>query len=326
MVIWSTVLIALLISSPLRAATGDDATWPNQGRSQYIPKLQLARGEAMTVKIFVQNSGTTTWSRSGGYVLTYLYPDTVSGTMSGFWGTDNVALPDGVQIAPGEIALFTFTVVAPNASTLDIFQWKLTRNGVQIGHTGNMNSAGVSIGVEQAGWGVPTGDAAAAIGTVAPSAQTPLFVGQVYPVRVRFLNIGTRTWQSGSGHKIVTSSPIWSSALGYPADIPYSGPPVPPGELANVDFTMSPQRTGETDYILQFRMLDSSGPISQYTYGINYHDVRPAPPGSVVSQQPAVGTTGGSGGKRCGFGGAASAALLAGFALAARNRRGSVRR
>jgi hypothetical protein len=95
---------------------------------QSIPTTMKA-GQPYSVAIRFTNSGSSTWTRAGGYKLTSQRPQ---GNMT--WGLSIVDIPPTlIQVLPNGVAAFNFTVTAPSTPGTYTFEWRMTQNGVGFG-------------------------------------------------------------------------------------------------------------------------------------------------------------------------------------------------
>ena len=80
----------------------------------------MAAGSSATVTVWMQNTGTTTWTSAGGYELGSQRPqDNVT------WGLSRVSLPS--EVAPNATVDFTFTITAPATVKGHNFRWRMLR-------------------------------------------------------------------------------------------------------------------------------------------------------------------------------------------------------
>jgi RHS repeat-associated protein len=94
--------------------------------SQSVPTTMSA-GQAYSVNVTMQNTGTNTWSAANNYRLGTQNPQDNT-----LWtGATRVMLPAGVNVAPGSNATFSFTVTAPATPGTYNFQWKMLRELVE---------------------------------------------------------------------------------------------------------------------------------------------------------------------------------------------------
>jgi hypothetical protein len=100
-------------------------------------------GQQFNVSVTMQNNGNETWTSANSYTLGSQNPDNnVS------WGTGRVALP--YSVAPGQQAVFSFTVTAPSTPNIYNFQWRmLQENYVWFGDPTPNVAVSVSSGQQQ---------------------------------------------------------------------------------------------------------------------------------------------------------------------------------
>ncbi|WP_428942551.1 RHS repeat domain-containing protein [Xanthomonas oryzae] len=90
--------------------------------SQSVPSTLVA-GQSASVTVQMRNSGTTTWTSGSNYHLGSYNP-----FENTTWGMSRVELPG--DVAPGQVAAFTFNVTAPSTAGSYNFQWQMVRDGV----------------------------------------------------------------------------------------------------------------------------------------------------------------------------------------------------
>lgn len=112
------ILVAawLAAATPInaRSAVGDDNA---SFTSQSVPE-SVAAGARISVSLTFRNTGATSWTVSGGYVLGSPNP-----ANSGTWQTSSVGLPSTVE--PGSTVTFSFKVSAPSSPGIYDFEWQL---------------------------------------------------------------------------------------------------------------------------------------------------------------------------------------------------------
>ena len=80
----------------------------------------MAAGSSATVTVWMQNTGTTTWTSADGYALGSQRPqDNVT------WGLSRVSLPS--DVAPNATVDFTFAITAPATVQGHNFRWRMIR-------------------------------------------------------------------------------------------------------------------------------------------------------------------------------------------------------
>lgn len=93
---------------------------------QFVP-ANTKTGASAWVKITMQNNGTTTWM-SGGTTPHRLGS---TGPDNNFrWGVARVELPSA-QILPGQNAVFSFKILAPDTAGIHDFQWHMVQDGIE---------------------------------------------------------------------------------------------------------------------------------------------------------------------------------------------------
>ena len=83
-------------------------------------------GEKRKVMVRMRNTGTSTWTASGGYELASERPQDNT-----TWGMSRVALSRSV--APGSAYTFTFTITTPSTVGDYVLQWRMAHNGLRFG-------------------------------------------------------------------------------------------------------------------------------------------------------------------------------------------------
>lgn len=95
--------------------------------SQQSVPATAKTGASYWIKITMQNNGTTTWT-SGGvnpFRLGSTNPD------NNFrWGVARVELPSA-QVLPGQNAVFSFKILAPDTAGVHDFQWHMVQDGIE---------------------------------------------------------------------------------------------------------------------------------------------------------------------------------------------------
>jgi len=213
--------------------------------SQLLPE-HIAPGE--TFKAFVQyrNTGKSSWSRSQGYRLAAVAPDSIKN-----WGIDKVELEAKENVLPGQTATFAFTAVAPAKPGDYAFQWQLYQDGR--GFFGDATPVtAVRVGTSQADRGESL-DAE----FVSASVPAPLQADTTYSVTLVFKNTGGEPWRAG----LVALRPHGASGnLTWLTDrvdlVP--GEVVEPGDIKAFEFNIhTPPDAGK--YGFQWRLTDERG-------------------------------------------------------------------
>ena len=113
--------VALLAAGP--AAAEDNSAFA----SQSVP-ASMSAGTRVSVSVTFTNTGTTSWTVSGGYVLGCPSP-----VNSATWEVSSVALPSAVEV--GSSVTFSFRVNAPITPGTYNFQWQLEHGTTFFGAT-----------------------------------------------------------------------------------------------------------------------------------------------------------------------------------------------
>ncbi len=92
--------------------------------SQNVPALNP--GETISVSITMKNTGTTTWTKDGGYKLGFPGPED-----SAVWGLSRVEFEIDEEIKPYEEKTFSFDIRVPVDNGHYIFQWQMIEDGVE---------------------------------------------------------------------------------------------------------------------------------------------------------------------------------------------------
>jgi hypothetical protein len=118
---FTTLLAAtavFLVLCTIGRAAGDDAVFAQASVAKVI-----APAGRMTATVSFKNTGTTTWSKAGGYRLGSQNPHD-----NAIWGTNRVDLT--VDVPPQGVATFTFEITAPKDAATYNFQWRMVHEGV----------------------------------------------------------------------------------------------------------------------------------------------------------------------------------------------------
>ncbi len=91
--------------------------------SSSMPEF-LLKGDTSPVSVTMYNDGVSTWTATGGFALVPVSP---VGTTR--WGTAEVPLPGGADVAPGQSVTFDFSVTAPTTADWYPCHWQMAKNG-----------------------------------------------------------------------------------------------------------------------------------------------------------------------------------------------------
>ena len=92
--------------------------------SENVPDgTEFVPGQAFTKRWTLRNTGTSTWTRAGNYLLAHDGDETFS-------AEDQTLLAEGVEIAPGETHDWEVDMVAPASAGVYRGYWRMNNNGV----------------------------------------------------------------------------------------------------------------------------------------------------------------------------------------------------
>jgi hypothetical protein len=151
---------------------GDDGGVALQNNAAYVTASgpsQVAAGQSFTVRVTLQNTGTTTWSQqaTGGYSLGTQDPQDNT-----IWGTNRFPIPAGDNVPPGAQYTFTATLTAPATPGIYPTQGQMVQDGVgwfgqmtPIGQVTVLPAGSLTVTVEAAGGSSPVTSAYVKIDT-----------------------------------------------------------------------------------------------------------------------------------------------------------------
>lgn len=93
--------------------------------SQTVP-LEMTASTSYAVTVTYQNTGTTAWSQAAGHRLGSQNPQDGQ-----TWGLGRVALSAGEVVPTGTVKALSFSVVAPAATGVYDFQWRMVQENVE---------------------------------------------------------------------------------------------------------------------------------------------------------------------------------------------------
>lgn len=105
------------------------ATQPSIGKNAAVmvnwqaPK-NMTTGESTAVQVTVRNTGSSTWTATGGFQLGSQNPSD-----NKVWGISRVSLDPGKSVPPGSQAVFSFDIVAPSQPGTYNLRWRMVQNG-----------------------------------------------------------------------------------------------------------------------------------------------------------------------------------------------------
>jgi hypothetical protein len=211
--------------------------------SQSLPTTMTA-GNSYSVSVTMKNAGQATWSGLKGYALLSQSP---AGNTT--WGVSNVGLN---SVAPGGQITLTFTVRAPGTPGAYHFQWQMAQ-GITV-----VDASGTASLQNLIGFGTYSTDV---VVSVVPSSgkNDSTFVTQLLPAQITTVgasgtvtmtmkNVGTTTWTTADGYKLVSQRPTNFSTTWGTSQVSLPGP-VPPGSQVTVAFPItSPAAAGVYDF------------------------------------------------------------------------------
>jgi hypothetical protein len=205
--------------------------------SQSVPEL-MRPGQIVQVSITMENTGTSTWTRAGGFKL----GSQNSQDNKRWTGETRVYLDASDSIAPGKRKTFTFNISAPTEPGLYPFQWRMVHEG--IGWFGR-HSRNLMIRVKSP-------DNSEFISQNVPDVLQP---GQKTQITITMENTGDSTWTRVAGFKLGSQDPqdnkLWAASTRIYLDPADS---VAPGERKTFTFEITaPSEPGL--YPFQWRMV-----------------------------------------------------------------------
>jgi hypothetical protein len=101
---------------------------PKINESVYISQTlpALTPGETISVSVTMKNTGTTTWTKEGGYKLGSQGPED-----NDVWGLSRIELDEDEEIKPNEEKTFSFDITVPVDAGQYIFQWQMIEEGIE---------------------------------------------------------------------------------------------------------------------------------------------------------------------------------------------------
>ena len=215
----------------LGTATTDNA----QFISQSVPAA-LAPGQTATVSVTMKNTGTSTWTRAGGYKLGSQNPQD-----NFTWGLSRVWLSSQESVAPGQNKTFTFNITAPSTPGFYNFQWRMVHELVRWFGAFSPNQKILVASIDNAQF-------------ISQSVPTTLTPGQTATVSVRMKNTGTTTWTRADGYKLGSQNPQDNLTWGLSRVWLSSSESVAPGQSKTFTFTITAPSTPGI-YNFQWRMV-----------------------------------------------------------------------
>ncbi len=139
LIILTISLFIILLSFVWPAfAANDNSTFS----AQSVPSMIVA-GTQTQVSVTFTNSGSTTWTKTGGYYLSSVNP-----INNNSWGPSRIDLDTSDSIAPNSSKTFVFNISAPKAPGNYNFQWQMGNENGPFG--GVSQNVSIVIGVPSA--------------------------------------------------------------------------------------------------------------------------------------------------------------------------------
>lgn len=177
--------------------------------SQSVPTSMTA-GQSYPVSIHFKNTGAIAWDTAHGYKLQSKSPhDNL------VWGINRLPLVNG-PVPPGGTGIFSANVIAPATAGTRPFQWQPLQEGV-----GNFGPGTPVVNI-------PVTVAADAAQFVSQSNIEYKEAGWDFTSQITFKNVGTATWTSAAGYRLVSRNPYnnttWgTNTVALPASVPPGG-------------------------------------------------------------------------------------------------------
>lgn len=187
------------------------------------------------VSVTMRNTGTTTWTRTT-HRLVAMNP--FNNTV---WGRNDVLIPTGVSIAPGQSHTFAFNITAPTAAGNYNFQWQMRK--VSPGVPTNFGQTSPNVLVS-----VLTGFNAEFFSQSVPTALEP---GKKVDVQVVMRNRGSTTWTPDNVRLISKTTP--TNLFGKDSIQLLPGETIAPGQYKTFNFRIQAP-AAEGDYAFKWQM------------------------------------------------------------------------
>jgi hypothetical protein len=187
------------------------------------------------VSVTMKNTGTTTWTRTT-HRLVAMNP--FNNTT---WGRNDVLIPTGVSIAPGQSHTFAFNITAPTAAGNYNFQWQMRK--VSPGVPTNFGQTSTNVLVS-----VLTGFNAEFFSQAVPTALEP---GKKVDVQVVMRNRGSTTWTPDNVRLISKTTP--TNLFGKDSIQLLPGETIAPGQYKTFNFRIQAP-AAEGDYAFKWQM------------------------------------------------------------------------
>lgn len=187
------------------------------------------------VSVTMKNTGTTTWTRTT-HRLVAMNP--FNNTI---WGRNDVLIPTGVSIAPGQSHTFAFNITAPTTAGNYNFQWQMRK--VSPGVPTNFGQTSTNVLVS-----VLTGFNAEFFNQSVPTALEP---GKKVDVQIVMRNRGSTTWTPDNVRLMSKTDPV--KLFGKDSIQLLPGESIAPGQYKTFNFRIQAP-AAEGDYAFKWQM------------------------------------------------------------------------
>jgi hypothetical protein len=211
--------------------------------SQLVPD-RITEGETFKAIIQFKNVSRTNWSRDAGYRLVPFSAEETS-----VWRINSVSLEASRDIPPGEIATFSFNVMAPKQPGIYSFRWQMARGDDRFG----MATPTTKIMVTSSSTFGPETYGAEFISQNVPEEMK---TDRNYTVIIVFKNTGNRAWRAprialGSQNPENNLTWLLNRVEMKKSDL------IKPGQVKAFEFDVrAPLQTG--DYNFQWQLINRS--------------------------------------------------------------------
>ncbi|MCF8361616.1 MAG: T9SS type A sorting domain-containing protein [Prolixibacteraceae bacterium] len=122
----SSITTTLTLGYDTAVVTATYKEIPKVNKAEFIKQdvPTFIPGNEMQVSITMKNTGTSTWTKEGGFKLRALGLQILNP-----WGIYNVELSDNETIEPGEEKTFVFDINVPTDKGVYSFQWQMLQEG-----------------------------------------------------------------------------------------------------------------------------------------------------------------------------------------------------
>lgn len=203
--------------------------------SQAVPKL-VNPGQNFYVRIKMQNTGRSTWTRAKMYRLGFNAPRDAS-----TFGTHRIMMVEN-EVSPGGIATFTATLRAPSRNGEYNFRWRMLQ---ELREWFGQDTTLIKVKV---------GKTSNKARFMSQSVPTVVRAGRNFKIQIRMRNDGTSTWSRETMHRLGFWAPQDGTTFGT-GRIEMTNSPVSFGGICTFTATLrAPSEPGL--YKFQWRMLE----------------------------------------------------------------------